>query len=128
MQYFFKKLNEFYERTPAFYSIERSWDGFEWLVADDNANNVYSYERMAKDGSSVIAVCNFSGVDQRNYKIGVGKGKYKVVFDSDSVSFGGKGTFVKKTYSSKNIPSHGKRQSITINVARLSFVYLLKVQ
>jgi len=128
LHYFFKKLNEFYANTPALYSIERSWDGFEWLVADDSNNNVYAYERMDGNGQSVVAICNFSGVDQENYRIGIGKGKYKVVFDSDSVSFGGKGTFAKKTYSVKNVPSHGKCQSICVNIAKLSFLYLIKVQ
>ena len=113
---------------PALYSLERSWDGFEWLVADDYNNNVYAYERSSADGQRIIAVINFSGVDQTNYRIGVHKGRYKVVFDSDAVSFGGKGTFSKKTYSPKSVPSHGKRQSISVNVARLSFVYLLKVE
>lgn len=128
LQYFFKKINEFYADNPALYSLERSWDGFEWLVADDYNNNVYAYERSSADGQRIIAVINFSGVDQTNYRIGVHKGRYKVVFDSDAVSFGGKGTFSKKTYSPKSVPSHGKRQSISVNVARLSFVYLLKVE
>lgn len=128
LQYFFKKINEFYKDNPALYSLERSWDGFEWLVADDYNNNVYAYERSSADGQRIIAVINFSGVDQTNYRIGVHKGRYKVVFDSDAVSFGGKGTFSKKTYSPKSVPSHGKRQSISVNVARLSFVYLLKVE
>ena len=128
LQYFFKKINEFYAENPALYSLERSWDGFEWLVADDYNNNVYAYERSSADGQRIIAIINFSGVDQTNYRIGVHKGRYKVVFDSDAVSFGGKGTFSKKTYSPKSVPSHGKRQSISVNVARLSFVYLLKVE
>lgn len=128
LQYFFKKLGEFYTRNPALYTLERSWDGFEWLVADDKNNDVYVYERTSSDGQKIIAVVNFSGVDQVNYRFGVHKGKYKVVFDSDSVSFGGSGTFAKKTYSAKRIPSHGKRQSIAVNVAKLSFVYLLKVE
>jgi len=127
LNYFFKKLNEFYLHSPALYSVERSWNGFEWLVADDCANNVYAYERMSEDGQRIIAVMNFSGVDQTNYRIGVHKGKYKVVFDSDAVSFGGKGTFAKKTYPAKNLPSHGKWQSISVSVAKLSFIYLLEV-
>ena len=126
LQYFFRKIDEFYLHTPALYRLERSWDGFEWLVADDSINNVYAYERFSDDGQAVLVIVNFSGVDYRDYRIGVHKGKYKVVFDSDSLSFGGKGTFPKKTYTTKNVPSHGKRRSITVNIAKLSFLYLEK--
>ena len=71
---------------------------------------------------------NFSGVDLENYRFGAEKGKYKIVFDSDAVSLGGNGKFKKRAYSTKNLPSHGKKQSLCIDIARLSFVYLLKTE
>ena len=125
---FVKKLNAFYKETPALYEIEKSWSGFEWLVADDNTNNVVVYERASKDGQKLIAIMNFSGVDLENYRFGAEKGKYKIVFDSDAVSLGGNGKFKKRAYSTKNLPSHGKKQSLCVDIARLSFVYLLKTE
>ncbi|MBE7062123.1 MAG: 1,4-alpha-glucan branching protein GlgB, partial [Clostridiales bacterium] len=32
---FNKKLNKFYKNTPSLYEIEDSWDGFEWISADE---------------------------------------------------------------------------------------------
>ena len=125
---FVKKLNAFYKETPALYEIEKSWSGFEWLVADDNTNNVVVYERASKNGQKLIAIMNFSGVDLENYRFGAEKGKYKIVFDSDAVSLGGNGKFKKRAYSTKNLSSHGKKQSLCIDIARLSFVYLLKTE
>lgn len=128
LQYFFKKLNEFYVNNPALYSIEKSWEGFNWLIADDAANNVYVYERMSNDGQKIVAIINFSGVARENYKIGLDKGKYKVVFDSDSLSYGGENLYRKKLYTAKRMPSHGKQYSISVNIAKLSFLYLLKTE
>lgn len=125
---FVKKLNAFYKETPALYEIEKSWSGFEWLVADDNADNVIVYERASKNGQKIVAIMNFSGVNLENYRFGAEKGKYKVVFDSDAVSFGGSGKFKKRAYSTKNLPSHGKKQSLCVDIARLSFMYLLKTE
>lgn len=125
---FVKKLNAFYKETPALYEIEKSWSGFEWLVADDNADNVIVYERASKNGQKIVAIMNFSGVSLENYRFGAEKGKYKVVFDSDAVSFGGSGKFKKRAYSTKNLPSHGKKQSLCVDIARLSFMYLLKTE
>lgn len=128
LQNFFKKLNEFYLNTPALYQIEKDWSGFEWLIADDAANNVYVYERIALSGQKIVAVLNFSGESHENYRIGIEKGKYKVVFDSDSVSFGGNGTFTKKSYTAKRVPSHGKQHSLCVSIAKFSFLYLLKTE
>ena len=125
---FFKKLNEFYINSPALYSVEKSWEGFDWLVVGDRANNVAAYERIGASGEKLVAVINFSGVDRKDYRIGIEKGKYKIVFDSDSKSFGGNGTFAHRVYTAKNVPSHGKKHSISVNVARLSFIYLEKVE
>lgn len=125
---FVKKLNAFYKENPALYEIEKSWSGFEWLVADDNADNVIVYERASKNGQKIVAIMNFSGVNLENYRFGAEKGKYKVVFDSDAVSFGGSGKFKKRAYSTKNLPSHGKKQSLCVDIARLSFMYLLKTE
>ncbi len=125
---FIKKLNKFYAQTPAFYEIEKSWEGFNWLVADDKNNNVLAYERISKNGERVLAIINFSGTDQKDYRIGTGKGKFKVVFDSDLAGFGGNATFAHRNYAAKRIPSHGRKHSIAVNIARLSFMYLIKVE
>ena len=128
LQHFNKKLNEFYKNTPAFYQIEKSWDGFEWLIADDSVNSTFAFERFSEDGQKIVVVINFSGIEHNNYRIGIEKGKYKVVFNSDLVSFGGEGKFNKRTYSTKNISWHGKKQSISLDIAPFSFLYLLKVE
>ncbi len=128
LQHFNKKLNEFYKNTPAFYQIEKSWDGFEWLIADDSVNSTFAFERVSLNGQKVVVVINFSGIEHKNYRIGIEKGKYKVVFNSDLVSFGGEGKFNKRTYSTKNLSWHGKKQSISLDIAPFSFLYLLKVE
>lgn len=127
-QNFFKKLNEYYLETPAFYEIEDSWSGFEWLVADDSTSNVFAYERMSKSGQKIIVVINFSGVDLENYRIGAEKGKYKLVLDTDAKSFGGGGTVTKKQYTSKLAPSHGKKHSLTVSIPKFTCLYLEKVE
>ena len=36
---FFKEANDFYKKEPALWEIDFDWEGFEWLVVDDNHNN-----------------------------------------------------------------------------------------
>ena len=127
-QAFFKKINEFYLSTPAFYEIEDSWSGFNWLIADDRNSNLFAYERIAIDGKKILVVINFSGVDLEGYRIGCEKGKYKLVLDTDAKSLGGSGKVVKKTYLSKLTPANGKKYSISVTIPRFTCFYLEKTE
>ena len=122
-----KALNEFYKNTPALYEIEDSWAGFEWLAADDADRNIVSFIRRDKAGGELIAVISFSGADADDYLLGVNeKGKYRVVFSSDSTKYGGEGKLTKKVYPAVNKPSHGKQYSLQLGMPKFTCVYLVK--
>ena len=105
-----KDLNEYYKATAPFYEIEDSWDGFEWLAADDRDRNIVSFIRRDKKGNEVIALVSFSGADAKDYLLGVNKkGKYKIVFNTDDVKYGGDGKLRKKVFAAVARPSHGGR-------------------
>ncbi len=88
---YFKKLNWFYLTNSEFYEVDCSWDGFEWVIADDKTNNVAVFTRKNKKGEQIVAVCNFSPVKLENYNVYLQQGTYKEVFNSDDVEFGGTG-------------------------------------
>ncbi len=124
-----KRLNHFYRETPAFFEIEDSWDGFEWLAPDDADSNAVSFIRRDKKGNEVIVLVSFSGTVGRDYLLGVNKrGKYKVIFNSDDVAFGGSGELKKKTFTAVKRPSHGKEYSIPLDLPPLTCLYLVKVE
>lgn len=122
-----RELNELYKNTPAFYEIEDSWDGFEWLAADDADRNFIAYQRKDKEGNAVVVMINFSGSDYKNYRLGLPKGKYRVIFNSDSVRYGGSGSFRKQIFTTTKTFSHGKEYSIEFNLPKLTCVYLKKI-
>lgn len=121
-----KELNFLYKNTPELYEVDNGWDGFEWLVVDDEINNVFAFNRYGKSGGVITAIFNFSGIDLKNYRIGIEEGVYYRYFDSDKVAFGGKGKFRKKVYKTENIKSRGKENSITVNLPKLACIYLKK--
>ena len=122
-----KELNELYKKTPAFYQIEDSWDGFEWLAADDNTRNFLAYQRKDKDGNAIVVMLNFSGADYQNYRLGLPKGKYQLIFNSDSLRFGGSGKMKKYIFTTTKTFSHGKEYSICFDLPKLTCVYLKKI-
>ena len=123
-----KELNKLYKTTPALYEIEDSWDGFEWLAADDGDRNFLAYKRTDKQGREVIVLINFSGIDFQNYTLGVEKGVYRVVFNSDLIRFGGSGKVKKRVYKTEKTYSHGRENSIKFDLPKLTCVYLIKDQ
>ena len=124
---FFRELNAFYRDNDELWSIEKSWDGFEWTIADDSTNNVLAFVRKGVSGKELLCIINFSGLTLRDYRVGVDGRQYVVKFSSDSKFYGGDGTFRKKEFVANRKPMHGKKKSIKVNLVPLSFMYLERV-
>lgn len=121
-----RDLNFFYKEHSEFFEIENSWEGFEWLAPNDADTNTIAYKRRNKKGGEIIALMSFSGADKEDYRLGLDKGKYKVIFDSDDKKYGGDGKLKKKTYYTCKKPSHGKEYSLQIPMPKLTCLYLVK--
>ena len=122
-----KELNVLYKNTPALYEIEDSWDGFEWLAPDDGDRNFIAYQRKDRAGNTIVVMINFSGSDYYDYRLGLQKGKYQMIFNSDALRFGGSGRVKKYIYTTTKSYSHGKEYSIKFDLPKLTCVYLKKI-
>ncbi|MGN0612747.1 MAG: 1,4-alpha-glucan branching protein GlgB, partial [Porcipelethomonas sp.] len=124
LQLFSEKLNKFYLENAPLWQNDDSWQGFSWISNDDYKQSVIAFRRFDDDGKEIIIVCNFVPVERRDYKIGVPfEGDYEVVFNTDSPEFGGSGVTAKKI-TSESYMMHGFDDSISIDIAPLSVIYL----
>ncbi len=126
MRVYVKALNKIYRNFKQLYEVENDWKGFEWLVVDDVINNVLAFNRYDNEGNCLLAVFNFSGIEQRNYRFGQHAGKYRRVFCSDDTAYGGDGTLKKRVFNTKKRGSHGKEYSLTMDIPKLSCLYFIK--
>ena len=122
-----KDLNHLYKNTPAFFEIDDGWEGFEWLAADDKDANFIAFKRRAKNGKEVLVLVNFSGSDLNGYRLGVEKGKYQVIFNSDAAKYGGSGKMRKRIFTAIQSFSHGKEYSIGFDIPKYTCFYLTKI-
>ncbi len=123
LQSYVRELNRFYLKNPPLWQIEDSWDGFKWVVPDDNTQNIVVLRRMDEKGGELVMAVNFSPVTREGYRFGVADARaYKEVFSSDALSFGGTG-IENGTVKCENIPSHGFESSISVMVPPLSAVW-----
>ena len=117
LQSFFKEANAFYLAHPALWEQDNSWQGFEWLEADDVQSNVLAYLRRAQDGSFLLVACNFSPVHRPGYRLGVPiSGTYRQAFNSEWHRFGGCAPEQDTPVPSQDIPWHRQGHSIQIDI------------
>ena len=97
------------------YELDHSWQGFDWINANDNYRSIFSFVRKSKDGkNNLLFVVNFTPVAYDDFMVGVpGEGKYKLILSSDDPKFGGKATGKKKvTYTADKSECDGRDYSI----------------
>ncbi len=123
MKRYVKDLNRFYLDHSELWQNDDDWEGFGWIIPDDNAQSITAFRRIDKKGSEIIAICNFCPVKRSKYRMGVpSEGFYKCVFSSDKLIYGGNGSRQGKV-KSKNIPMHGYEHSIELSIPAMAVLY-----
>lgn len=126
MQNYVKALNHLYQKEPALYEQDFTPKGFEWINNISADESIVVFVRKAKaEDDFLIVVCNFDTIDRDNYKIGVPKkGKYKEIFNSDSIEFGGNGFINPRVKPSKAEECDDRENSVRIKVPALGMTVL----
>ena len=93
MQNFVKALLHMYRKYKCLYELDDSWDGFQWINADDCYRSIFSFVRYSKSKrKNLLFVVNFTPIERPDYRVGVPKKKkYKLILDGDAEEFGGNG-------------------------------------
>ena len=120
-----RALNRFYRSHRALWENDRDWDGFQWLVADDNHNNVLVFRRTDRSGKSLVVAVNFSPVALEDYRFGVPpKARYEEVFNTDDLCWGGSGVTNPVPIETQWIPAHQQAQSVAVRIPPLGAAIL----
>lgn len=93
IQNWMRDLLHLYRRNKALYEMDDSWEGFEWINADDAYRSIFSFMRHSKDNKkNLLFVCNFTPMERADYRVGVPRRKqYKLILNSDEEKYGGTG-------------------------------------
>ena len=122
MQDYVRDLNHLYLSHPAFYKLDNSPDGFEWINCISADETIVVFLRKTEvPEETLLFVCNFTPVVYENHKIGVPfAGKYKEIFNSDALIYGGQGHVNPRLKQSKKDECDDREDSITITVAPMA--------
>ena len=120
-------LNALQRALPALHQRDFSPDGFEWIDHQDAARSLLAFVRHGNEGTApVLVLCNFTPLVQRGWRVGVPRaGTWVERLNSDSSHYGGSnvGTPLGAARS-EAVASHGRSQSILVDLPPLATVFL----
>ena len=122
---YIKDINQFYLKESTLWEVDFDWQGFQWLVPDDNSNNVVVFLRRNKAGDEMLCAINFSPNTYEDYRFGCPPVKeYVEVFNSDAAKYGGTGVGNAAPCKVSWEPSHGQETSVAIRIPPFGAVFL----
>ena len=99
LQKYIKDLNKLYINSPSLYDDTTYWDGFEWVVVNDNEHSVFAYKRKSHD-ETLLVILNFAYCEWNNYTLNIDKGDYEVILCSEDLEYSGSKSLKNTTYHS----------------------------
>lgn len=116
-----KDLNHLYKSELALYENDYNWDGFKWLVVNDNTHNLLSYERIYQNDKLVV-ILNFSFSMWFDYHIpNLENGEYEIILSSDDEIYAGHHKLKGTKYKVEN-------NELVISIPYSSGIILRKVE
>lgn len=92
-QNYVKTINQFYKDNPALWKYDFNPKGYQWIDARNADESIFTFVRKTDNKKeTLIFICNYTPLVYYSHRIGVPYlGEYEVIFDTDSIDFGGSG-------------------------------------
>jgi 1,4-alpha-glucan branching enzyme len=126
LQFLVSELNRIYRAEPALWEGDVEPEGFRFVDADNADENVIAFLRIAPHSGArrILAVCNFSPVVRRDYRVGVpAGGGYSEILNTDSEIFGGSNVGNSGFVMAQGVPWHGLPYSLSLTLPPLAVLW-----
>ncbi len=125
VQRFVRELNHTYLKEKALWDDDHTWEGFQWIDADNAEQGILSFVRKSRDGEMILCILNFRPESRENWRAGVPKaGVWKEILSSDDTRFGGSGKRNPRRIHTTKIPSQGQKFSLRVTVPPLGGTFI----
>ncbi len=129
VQRLLRDLNRLYRSSPALFTQDFGPAGFEWIAHDEAERCLLAFVRHGRNGEQMLVVCNFAPVVHHGLRLGVpAGGRWVERLNTDSHHYGGSnvGTPLGEC-TAEAVHSHGRAQSVLLNLPPLATVFLERV-
>jgi 1,4-alpha-glucan branching enzyme len=119
-------LNALLRSQPALHRGDARPEGFRWVTADDSAQSVFSWLRLADEAPPLLMVANLTPVPRYGYRLGVPMaGWWREVLNTDATSYGGSGMGNGGRTPAEANPSHNQPASVSLILPPLATILLM---
>jgi 1,4-alpha-glucan branching enzyme len=124
-----RDLNRCYHAIPALHQRDCEHEGFEWVVADDDAQSVLVFLRWGEDRDRpALVACNFTPLPRHAYRLGVPlPGFWREALNTDAEIYGGSNVGNSGGAHAEAIASHGRSHSLALTLPPLATVIFERV-
>jgi len=126
LQRWVRDLNRLYRQEKALHELDFHPAGFEWIDCNDADSSTISLLRRANSTTDLLlAVCNFTPVPRRDYRLGAPRGGlWQEVLNSDALEYGGSGWGNLGGLEAAPMPLHGRPFTLNLTLPPLGVVFL----
>jgi 1,4-alpha-glucan branching enzyme len=126
VQSLIRDLNRAYREIGALHQRDSEVGGFDWVVADDDAQSVVVFLRFGRDPDRpALVACNFTPVPRHFYRVGVPlPGFWREVINTDAQAYGGSNLGNLGGVRSDELFSHGRPYSLSLTLPPLATIVL----
>ncbi len=116
-----RDLNKLYRDSPALHELDCDPAGFEWIITNDNHNNVFAWMRKGNaPRARVLVIANFSPNVYHDYRVRVPfPGMWREVLNSDAGIYGGS-----NTGNSGAVQTTGLVPELSLTIPPLAAIFL----
>jgi 1,4-alpha-glucan branching enzyme len=120
-----RDLNRVYGGHAALWQVDAEPAGFQWIDADNAAENIVSFIRRAPGTDrELVCVGNFAPVTREAHRLGLPReGKYRLILNTDSTEYGGSGVSVSESITAEAERLHGQGFSATVKLPPLATLW-----
>jgi 1,4-alpha-glucan branching enzyme len=118
-------LNRLYITEPALHELDCDPGGYEWVDANDADNSTYAFMRKARsNGDMILVLMNCTPIVREGYRVGVPRGGWwQELFNSDAKEYWGSGIGNAGGVMAEDHPSHGRFNSIVVDLPPLGALF-----
>jgi 1,4-alpha-glucan branching enzyme len=126
VQTLIRDLNRAYREIGALHERDSEAGGFDWVVADDDAQSVVVFLRFGRDPARpALVACNFTPLPRHGYRVGVPlPGFWREAINTDAQVYGGSNVGNLGGVRSDELSSHGRAHSLSLTLPPLATVIL----